>query len=88
MSPDTDSTTERAKPVWLLPVVVLSIVAALVALKRGGKDEVVENPLVDLAVLTVGVFAFGALFAYGSVKLGAPGAAAFFGHPQPAPAAA
>lgn len=75
----TDQST-GGKPAWLLPaLVVVVVVAILVGAKRRG--EVVENPLVGYAVLTVGVFAFAHVFAYLGAKLGSPGFSAFFGAP-------
>lgn len=65
-------------PSWLAPVVVVLLIVALFAGSRK-KDEVVENPLVELGVLTVAVFAFAAVFRFVAVKMGAPGLAAFFG---------
>ena len=69
---------KQGKPAWLAPAVVVLIIVAVV---YGGKkkDEVAENPLVDFAVLTVGVFAFAAAFRFTAVKLGSPGLASFFG---------
>lgn len=69
-------------PAWVAPVAIVAIVITLIAVGRK-KDEAVENPLVDLAVITVGVFAYAAVFRFLLTKLGAPGGAAFFGG-QPA----
>ena len=66
------------KPNWLAPAVVLILVVALVAIGRK-KEEAVANPLVDIAILTIGVFAFAAAFRWIAVQLGSPGLAAFFG---------
>ncbi len=68
----------QGPPAWAAPLVVLVIVAGLVAL-GSRKREAVENPLVDIAILTVGVFAFAAVFRFFAVRLGAPGLAVFFG---------
>ena len=79
ISPTTaDSPDKTGRPKWLAPAVVILIVVAVV---YGGKkkDEISENPLVDFAVLTVGVFAFAAVFRWSAVKLGSPGLASFFG---------
>lgn len=79
ISPTTaDGPDKTTKPKWLAPVVIAVVIVAVV---YGGKkkDEVAENPLVDFAVLTVGVFAFAAAFRFLAVKLGSPGLAAFFG---------
>lgn len=83
-NPTTDDKGAQAKPAWVLPVIVLAIVGALIAFGRK-HDEVVENPIVDLAVITIGVFAFAAVYRVAAVKLGAPGAAVFFGAPATAP---
>lgn len=66
------------KPAWLAPVAILLVVVALVVIGRK-KEEAVANPLVDIAVLTVGVFAFAAAFRWIAVQLGSPGLASFFG---------
>ena len=71
---------EGAKPMWLAPAVIVAVVLALVV---GGRkrSEVIENPLVDFAILTVGVFAFAAMFRWVGTKLGSNGLAQFFGAP-------
>ena len=79
ISPTTaDKPTQSGKPVWLAPAAIAVIIVAVV---YGGKkkDEIAENPLVDFAVLTVGVLAFAAAFRFIAVKLGSPGLASFFG---------
>jgi hypothetical protein len=43
------------------------------------KKEALENPIVDLVVITVGVFAFAAVFRVIAAQLGSPGMATFFG---------
>ncbi len=75
--PTQQGPAKPAKPPWLAPVVVLAVVVLLVAIGRK-KDEAVENPIVDLAVITFGVFAFAAVFRVLFTHLGAPGAASFF----------
>lgn len=79
---DTDTTT--GMPGWVAPVVIVAIIAVLAVGSRK-KDEVVENPVVELAILTTGVFAMGALLSVILYKLGSPGAAAFFGRGSYAP---
>lgn len=75
----TDQNT-GGKPAWLVPtIIVVLIVAVLAGARRRG--EVVDNPIVGYAVLTVGVFAFAHAFAYLAAKGGSPGLAAFFGAP-------
>jgi hypothetical protein len=75
----------KSKPAWLAPTVVIVLVLALVYAGRK-KEEAVENPIVDLAVITIGVFAFAAVFRLIATRLGAPGLATFFGAPvQPHP---
>lgn len=69
---------------WVAPVVILLIIVGLILAARH-KREAVENPLVDIAILTVGVFAFAWVFRVAGAKLGSPGLAAFFGAP-PVPA--
>ena len=71
-------------PVWAAPVAILVVIVALIAAGRKNSD-VVENPLVDLAILTVGVFAFAAAFRWIGTKLNAPGLATFFGQPIAVP---
>lgn len=75
-----DDARVSVKPAWLAPVIILSIVLALVLAGRK-KEEAVENPLVDLAVITVAVFAFAALFRKLANMMDAPGLATFFGGP-------
>ena len=80
---DMSATPERdasPKPTWLAPVVIVVVVLALV-LGAKKRKEVVENPLVDFAILTVGVFAFAAMFRWVATKLGSNGLASFFGAP-------
>ncbi len=79
LSPDPDGNAGN-KPVWLAPAVIVVIVVGLIIAGKN-KKELVENPLVDFAILTVGVFAFAAAFRWSAVKLGSPGLAQFFGSP-------
>lgn len=65
-------------PAWAAPVLVLIVVIGLVVVGRK-HDRAVENPLVDLVIITVGVFAFAAVFRVLALKLNNPGLAAFFG---------
>ena len=82
---DDSDARVSVKPAWLAPVIILSIVLALVLAGRK-KEEAVENPLVDLAIITVAVFAFAALFRKVAAMMDAPGLATFFGAPvQPHP---
>lgn len=76
------STTPTTRPPWVIPAVLVIVVGALVV---GGKKnrDVVDNPLVDFAVLTVGVFAFAAAFRFLAVKAGSPGLASFFSAGSP-----
>jgi hypothetical protein len=76
VTPATDETA--GKPPWLLPGVVILVVAIVIGVGRK-KEAVVENPLVDLAIITIGVFAFAAGFRFIGTKLGSPGFDAFFG---------
>jgi hypothetical protein len=64
----------------LAPAVIVAVVLGLV---MAGKKEraIVENPLVDFAILTVGVFAFAAMFRWIATKMGSNGLAQFFGSP-------
>ena len=68
------------KPPWLLPAIILFVIVGIGVVGRK-KEEAIENPLVDLAIITVGVFAFAAAFRYIGIKLGSPGFASFFGGP-------
>ena len=77
---DDDGAQVSVKPAWLLPVFVLLLVIALVAVGKK-KEEAVENPIVDGAIITVIVFAFAALFRKVGALMDAPGAVAFFGGP-------
>lgn len=73
-----DAQPTQAKPVWLAPVIILIIIVVL-GTASTKKKEVLENPLMDLIVITVGVFAFAAVFRVVGAQLGAPGMVAFFG---------
>lgn len=74
----TQSERNEARPAWLAPVVIVVIIAIL-----GGasmkKKEALENPIVDLVIITVGVFAFAAIFRVLGAQLGSPGMTSFFG---------
>jgi len=69
---------KQSMPPWVAPAVVVGVVAALIIAGKK-KEAAVANPLVDLAIITVGVFAFAAAFRWTGVKLGSPGLASFFG---------
>jgi Mn2+/Fe2+ NRAMP family transporter len=76
---------KEAKPAWFAPALVFAIVVGLILLGKK-EDKAVENPVVDLAVITVAVFAFAAVFRKMGSMLDAPGLATFFGAPvQPHP---
>lgn len=77
-----DDGGKRTVPAWTAPVIV---VVAILSLALIGKkhDRAVENPLVDLIIITVGVFAFAALFRVFAFKLNNPGMASFFGASTP-----
>jgi hypothetical protein len=58
------------------------VVIVVIAVLTGAgmkKKEALENPIVDLVVITIGVFAFAAVFRVLGAQLGAPGLTAFFG---------
>lgn len=65
-------------PPWFLPVLVVLAVVAVVTVGRK-RSRAIENPLVDLIIITVGVFAFAAVFRVVGYKLNNPGFATFFG---------
>lgn len=76
-----ESTSSPSKlPVWAFPAAILLVIVVLAGAGRKNSD-LVENPLVDLAVLTVGVFSFAYAFRWIANRLGSPGAATFFGQP-------
>ncbi len=75
--PTQQAPSKPAKPPWLAPAIVVALIIVL-ALAGKKRDEVVQNPVVDFAILTFGVFAFAAVFRVAFTHLGAPGAAAFF----------
>jgi hypothetical protein len=79
MAEQTSAKTSKI-PVWAAPVAIAVVIVALIAGSRKNSD-LVENPLVDLAILTIGVFAFAAGFRFIGTKLNAPGMATFFGAP-------
>lgn len=83
---EDDGAQVSVKPAWLLPVFILALVIAIAAIGKK-KEEAVENPLVDGAIITVIVFAFAALYRKVGSMMDAPGFVAFFGGPvQPHPA--
>lgn len=71
------SSQAQGAPGWLIPAVIIALVVLVII---GGKKnrDVVENPLVDFTILTIGVFAFAAAFRWLSVKGNQPGLASFF----------
>lgn len=71
------SQAAQGAPTWLIPAVIILVIAVLVFGGRKNRD-VVENPLVDFAVITIGVFAFAAAFRWLAVKGNQPGLASFF----------
>lgn len=80
-----DDARISVKPAWLAPIIVLLLVVTLVLVGKK-KEEAVENPIVDLAIITVAVFAFAAVFRKLGNMMDAPGLATFFGGPvQPHP---
>jgi hypothetical protein len=75
----------QGKPAWLAPVVILVLIVVLGSAHMK-KKEVLENPLMDLIIITIGVFAFAAVFRVLGAQMGAPGMVAFFGgSPDAAP---
>jgi hypothetical protein len=67
----------QGAPTWLIPAVIILVVGILIFGGRKNRD-VVENPLVDFAIITIGVFAFAAAFRWIAVKGNQPGLASFF----------
>lgn len=65
---------------WVFPLVLLVVVVGLF-LGHRKHEEVTENPFVDLAIITVAVFAFAFLFRWAAAKFNQPGVATFFGAP-------
>lgn len=70
-----------AKPTWIGPAVVVLLIAAIYGLSRKNND-VAENPLVDLLVLTVGVLAVAHLGRWAFTSMNSPGLAKFFSLPS------
>ena len=77
---DTSTPTPKARPPWLAPLAIIAVIAALLGWSRKEKAAI-DNPVVDLSIMTVGVFAFAALFRWVAIQLGAPGLSSFFGAP-------
>lgn len=77
MNSNNKSTTATTPP-WLAPLAIILVILALIGVGRK-HDEWLENPLVDLAIITIGVCAFSAVFRWGALKMGSPGLATFFG---------
>lgn len=71
------SAQPQGAPGWVIPAVIIGVVALLVFGGRKNRD-VIENPIVDFAIITIGVFAFAAAFRYLAVKGNQPGLASFF----------
>lgn len=79
---DNGTTTKAERPAWMLPALIVGAIAALVLIGRK-HDRAVENPLVDLTIITIGVFAIAAVMRVIGAKLNYPGFSAFFGAQQP-----
>lgn len=79
---DNGTPTKPTHPAWLVPAMIGAVIVGLVVIGRK-RERAIENPLVDLAIITVGVFAFAAVFRVVGVKFGNPGFAAFFGAQTP-----
>lgn len=77
---DDNDAQVSVKPAWLAPTLVLLVVVVLYAAGRK-RDDAVENPVVEGALLTVIVFAFAWLYRKVFAMMDAPGAVAFFGGP-------
>lgn len=75
--PTQQAPAKPAKPPWLAPAVIVTVIVLLAAAGKK-KDEAVENPIVDLLVITFGVFAVAAVMRVLLTHLGSPGGAAFF----------
>lgn len=65
-------------PPWAAPVLIIVAIVSLVIIGRK-HERAIENPLVDLIIITVGVFAFAAVFRVIGLKLNNPGLSSFFG---------
>lgn len=81
--PNSASGAKAQKPPWLFPVIILVAIVSVALIGRR-KREAIENPLVDLVIIAVGVYAIGAVFRIGAIKFNNPGLAAFFGANPPA----
>lgn len=79
---DNGTPTKETHPAWLLPALIVVAIVALTAIGRK-RERAIENPLVDLTIITVGVFAIAAVLRVVGVKLNNPGFAAFFGAQTP-----
>jgi uncharacterized membrane protein YhhN len=74
----TQQQASGGHPAWLAPLVIVVVVLALFLGSRK-REEVIDNPVVELLIVTVGVFAMAAALGVAFTRLGSPGAAAFFG---------
>lgn len=74
----------KTLPGWAAPAAVVAVILGIAVAGRK-HERAVENPLVDLAIITVGVFAFAAIFRVVAYKLNNPGMATFFGANASAP---
>jgi uncharacterized membrane protein YhhN len=84
-SQTVDAQPMQAKPAWLAPAVIIVLIVVLGSISTK-KKEVLENPLMDLIIITIGVFAFAAVFRVLGAQMSAPGMVAFFGgSPDAAP---
>lgn len=75
---DASDVQTGGPPPWLAPVLIIALVLAVI-LGAQKRKEVAENPIVDLLILTVGVFAFAHVGRWAGARIGAPGLSSFFG---------
>lgn len=76
VSPIRQTATDHGPHMLILGLII--IVALILTFGRK-HEEVWDNALVDLVVVTVGVFAIAAVGRYAGSKAGVPGLSAFFG---------
>lgn len=71
--PPSPGTTQHHMTIF---IAVLAIIFIIIAKRKG--PEGLDNPLIDLIIVTFGVFALSKIFYNVAGRLGSPGAQAFF----------
>lgn len=73
----TTTSAGSSAPTWLGPALVVTLVAGIYLVSKK-REEVAENPLVDILVLAIGVLAIAHIGKWLFTKTNSPGLAKFF----------